>query len=79
MSLGRIAALGASMAMKEIKLSPGLDEDGTLLFPPEPLDEHWSRLEAIIGRPLSHDEERAFMNAFNDVAWNAARTLALAE
>jgi hypothetical protein len=47
MTESQIAALGATMAAEEVrKADAQLDDDGTPLWPAEPLEEHWLRLES---------------------------------
>ena len=73
MDINEIKSWGRTMSTDEIKACQGgVDDDGTPLFPPEPLDEHWNSIENLVGRKLTDDEEAAFAEAFSDVAFEAA-------
>jgi len=76
MGIDEIRVHGVAMAAAEIRACDAwTDDDGTPLFPPEPLDEHWDRVEELAGRELTDAESTAFQESFTNVAIGAARQL----
>ncbi len=64
-SLGRVCASDAK-EQATVHGKPATDDEGTPLWSPEPLEGDWDAVERMVGRELTSDEERVFLDAYAD-------------